>query len=128
MSDLLSSGVNSLYTSNTGATGTAASKALEKALSSTDLSNASDEKLLEVCQDFESYFVEQVFKSMEKMVPKDEDSSTSSSSNSLTDYFKEELVSQYASDATKSNGGKGLGIAQMLYEQMKRNYGTSDSE
>lgn len=124
MSDLLS-GVDSLFTSNTYNT-SSSTKELESSLSSTDLSTASEDELLSVCKDFEAYFVEQVFKSMEKMVPKDEDDSTSSSSNSLTDYFKDGLVTQYASNASESNGGEGLGIAQLLYEQMKRNYGITE--
>ena len=124
MSDLVSS-IDSLKTSSTYNT-SASTKSLENSLSSSDLSTASDEKLLSVCKDFESYFVEQVFKGMQKMVPKDEDDSTSSSSSSLTDYYKDELTSKYASSATESNGGQGFGIAKILYEQMKRNYGTTE--
>ena len=123
MSDLVSS-IDSLNTSSTYNT-SASTKSLENSLSSSDLSTASDEKLLSVCKDFESYFVEQVFKGMQKMVPKNEDDSTSSSSSSLTDYYKDELTSKYASSATESNGGEGFGIAKILYEQMKRNYGTT---
>lgn len=124
MSDSIS-GINALPISNTYNTNSSTSS-LENSLSSTDLSTASDDQLMSVCKDFESYFVEQVFKAMEKMVPKDEDESASSSTNSLTDYYKDQLTTRYASDTSKSNGGKGLGIAQMLYEQMKRNYGTTE--
>ena len=125
MSDLVSSSINSINTSSTYNT-SASTKSLENSLSSTDLSTASDDKLLSVCKDFESYFVEQVFKGMQKMVPKNEDDSTSSSSSSLTDYYKDELTSKYASSASESNGGQGLGIAKILYDQMKRNYGTTE--
>ena len=124
MSDLVSS-IDSLNTSSTYNT-SASTNSLENSLSSSDLSTASDDKLLAVCKDFESYFVEQVFKGMQKMVPKDEDESTSSSSSSLTDYYKDELTSKYATSASESNGGEGLGIAKILYEQMKRNYGTTE--
>jgi len=123
MSDLVSS-IDSINTSSTY-NNSAATKSLENSLSSSDLSTASDEKLLSVCKDFESYFVEQVFKGMQKMVPKNEDDSSSSSTNSLTDYYKDELTSTYASSASQSNGGEGLGIAKILYEQMKRNYSTT---
>ena len=34
------------------------------------------------------------------------------------------MVSSYAKLMTNSGNGKGLGIAQTLYEQMKRNYST----
>jgi len=124
MSDLGSS-INSLNTSSTY-NNSAATNSLENSLSSSDLSTASDDKLLAVCKDFESYFVEQVFKGMQKMVPKNEDDSSSSSSSSLTDYYKDELTSKYASSASESNGGEGFGIAKILFEQMKRNYGTTE--
>jgi len=125
MSDLVSSSIDSINSNSTYNT-SASTKSLENSLSSTDLSTASDDKLLAVCKDFESYFVEQVFKGMQKMVPKNEDDKTSSSSSSLTDYYKDELTSKYATSASESNGGEGLGIAKILYEQMKRNYGTTE--
>ena len=125
MSDLVSSSIDSINSNSTYNT-SASTKTLENSLSSTDLSTASDDKLLSVCKDFESYFVEQVFKGMQKMVPKNEDDKTSSSSSSLTDYYKDELTSKYATSASESNGGEGLGIAKVLYEQMKRNYGTTE--
>ena len=90
-----------------------------------DFSSASKEELYEVCKDFESYFTEQVFKSMQKMIPEREEDS---SSTSYINMFKDTLTQEYAELATESNGGEGLGIAQMLYEQMKRNYGVDSKE
>lgn len=92
-------------------------KALSNTLSK-DYSKASDEELMSVCKEFESYFVEQTFKAMEKMVPKSEDEESGSGTSTL-DMFKDNLIQEYASSATE---GEGLGLAQMLYEQMKRNY------
>ena len=80
---------------------------------------ATDEEMLSACKEFEAYFTEQVFKAMEKMVP---ESDESSSSTSYVNMFKDTLIQEYASLSSESNGGEGLGIAQMLYEQMKRNY------
>ena len=40
---------------------------LTNKLTDTDYSKASDDELMSVCKDFESYFVEQVLKSMKKM-------------------------------------------------------------
>lgn len=54
---------------------------------------------------------------MMKTIPENED--TSSSNSQLMDYYKDEMVQQIASDSTEQNS---LGLAQMLYEQMKRNY------
>lgn len=125
MSDLITSGIASYYMDSVSDTSSSTSE-LEKTLGSGDLSNASDDELMQVCKDFESYFIEQMFKSMEKMIPKDEDEDKSSSMSSMTDYYKEEMMSKYAEYASESDGGKGLGIAQTLYEQMKRTYGSSE--
>lgn len=125
MSDLITSGIGSYYMDSVSDTSSSTSE-LEKTLGSGDLSNASDDELMQVCKDFESYFIEQMFKSMEKMIPKDEDEDESSSMSSMTDYYKEEMMSKYAGYASESDGGKGLGIAQTLYEQMKRTYGSSE--
>ena len=38
-----------------------------------DLSSASDDELMDVCKEFEAYFVEQVMKEVEKTIPDDED-------------------------------------------------------
>ena len=111
---------------------------LTNKLTDTDYSKASDDELMSVCKDFESYFVEQVLKSMEKMAKIDSDDEDSNlfssmagiggtedtSLNTLGRYFGDEMVSSYAKLMTDSNHGKGLGIAQTLYEQMKRNYST----
>lgn len=125
MSDLITSGIGSYYMDSVSDTSSSTSE-LEKTLGSGDLSNASDDELMQVCKDFESYFIEQMFKSMEKMIPKDEDEDESSSMSPMTDYYKEEMMSKYAEYASESDGGKGLGIAQTLYEQMKRTYGSSE--
>lgn len=125
MSDLITSGIGSYYMDSVSDTSSSTSE-LEKTLGSGDLSNASDDELMQVCKDFESYFIEQMFKSMEKMIPKDEDEDESSSMSSMTDYYEEEMMSKYAEYASESDGGKGLGIAQTLYEQMKRTYGSSE--
>ncbi len=82
-----------------------------------DYSQASDEKLMDACKQFESYFLEQVLKEMEKTIPKNEDSSESSSN--MVDYFKDTTMQELAKESTDSNS---LGLAQTLYEQMKRNY------
>lgn len=120
MSDFITNGISSYYTDS--ATGAASSvNGLEGTLKNSDFSNSTDEELMKVCKDFEAYFLEQVMKSMQKMIPKDEEEEDSSMSM-MTDYFKDEMISKYASIATESNGGKGFGIAQTLFEQMKRNY------
>lgn len=82
-----------------------------------DLSNSSDEELMDVCKQFEAYFVEQVMKEVEKTIPRDEDEDNSMSQ--LTDYFKEEMIQGLAEKVCDQQN---LGLAQQMYEQMKRNY------
>lgn len=86
-------------------------KSIENTLNN---SSATDEELMESCKSFESYLLEQVFKGMEKTVMKDE----SEKENDYMAQFGDKLYENYAQEATK---GQGFGLAQMLYESMKRN-------
>ena len=82
-----------------------------------DYSKATADELMDACKQFEAYFLEQIFKGMEKTIPKSDDGD--SSTQNLIDYFKETTIQQLAEESTETNS---LGLAQMLYEQMKRNY------
>lgn len=77
-----------------------------------NLKNATDDELMDVCKNFESYLVEQMFKEMKKTVGSEEEESP------YISYFGDTLYQKYADDVTETGG---LGIAQMLYESMKRN-------
>lgn len=112
MSMTIDSYANSLL--NTYAQQNSSTSKIENTLSK-DLSTSTDEEMMEVCKEFEAYFVEQVFKAMKKMVPEEEEST---SGVSTLDYFEDMLTQEYAKSATE---GQGLGLAQMLYESMKRN-------
>ena len=82
-----------------------------------DYSNATADELMDACKQFEAYFLEQIFKGMEKTIPKNENGDNST--QNLLDYFKESTIQELAEQSTETNS---LGLAQMLYEQMKRNY------
>lgn len=87
----------------------------------TDYSQASDEELMGVCKEFESYFLEKVFKSMmdtTKLFSDDKESGDGYASK-MVDYFKDSAVTELASQATQQNG---IGIAQTLFQQMKMQY------
>ena len=92
--------------------------ALEKTLSGVD-SNTSEEELMKACKEFEAYFVEQIFKGMEKTIIKADDSDSDVSK--YTEYFGDMQTQAYAKAATEQ--GDGIGLANQLYQQMKRNYG-----
>jgi len=81
---------------------------------SKDYNSATDEELMEACKEFETYFVEQMFQSMRATIHKEEQSSTS-----YMDMFEDTLYQEYAQNATESGQ---LGLAQVLFEQMKRTY------
>ena len=79
---------------------------------------ATDEELMDACKEFEAYFMEQVMKEMIKTTKLDGEDE---SSNTMVDYFKDTAIADLAKESTDQNS---LGLAQMLYEQMKRNTGS----
>lgn len=78
-----------------------------------DYTNATDEELMDACKQFEAYFLEQVFKEMMKTIPESEESG---SNGTLVEYFQDNMIQELATQSTETNS---LGLAQMLYEQMK---------
>lgn len=111
----IGSGVSSAYTSYISSQ---ASSKLDSRIKSKDYSKTSDEELLDVCKEFEAYFLEQVFKEMQKTVDCFKDGESNPNDN-LVDYFSDNVIQELAATSTERDG---LGIAQSLYEQMKRNY------
>lgn len=74
---------------------------------------STDEELMEACRSFESYFVEQVFKGMEKTIMKDD----KQEEGDYLSNFKDILYKEYAQGAV-DNGE--FGIARLLYDSMRR--------
>lgn len=91
---------------------TTKASSLESSLSA--LQSASDEEMLESCKEFEAYLVEQMMKGMEKTIPKDEDEEE----NDYVDKFGDMLYENIGKSIVDSGQ---LGLAQQLYESMKRN-------
>lgn len=113
MSDFSSIGSLSMNDYINQAKASQSAAGLENALSK-DFSTASEAELMEACKSFESYFVEQLIKSMESTLDEEEDPLSGSYS-----FFKDMQTQEYAKLMTQQND---FGIAQMLFEQMKRNY------
>lgn len=111
-------GISSMYSDITATQ--AESRRLEKMKADWKESQkgSDDEQLLDVCKQFESYFLEQVFKEMQKTVPETEYSFQAT--GTMVDYYKDQMVQEIASMSTEKDG---LGLAQTLYEQLKRNSG-----
>ena len=100
------------------------SSKLQESIKNKDFKAATDDELMDVCKEFEAYFIEQVFKNMKKsMVPASQP--LDGASETLKSYYEDELTSQYAKSAAEQSTS---GLAQMLYEQMKRNYGSVSVE
>lgn len=80
-------------------------------------SNSTEEELMEVLKDFESYFIEQMIKQMkETFTDEDEESSMASQ---YTDTFMDYAIEDVADMLLEEVGGN---MTQQLFEQMKRNY------
>jgi flagellar protein FlgJ len=104
-------GSDSLYSATTGmVSNKSKTESMETTLNN---SAATDEELMAACKNFESYLLEQVFKGMEKTVPKSEEDE-----NPYLSQFGDMLYEEYAEKATENEG---FGLAKMLYESMKRN-------
>ena len=74
-----------------------------------------DKKLLEACQMLESFFVKEVLKSAESTNFSSDENFMSAGSAEKT--FKDMLNDEYAQMMAK---GRGIGIAEMLYRQLKK--------
>lgn len=94
-----------------------------KSKADSDYSNASDEELMDVCKEFESYFLEQVFDAMLETAKVFSDDEENGYASKMVDYFKDSAIQELTSQAADQGG---LGLAQTLYEQMKRQYSAID--
>lgn len=86
---------------------------LQNKLSGINSETATDEEMMEVCKEFEAYLVEKVFDQMKDALTDSEEEE----GDYLT-YFGDMLYQEYAKQIAE-NGE--LGLAQQLYESMKRN-------
>ena len=88
---------------------------LEGTLGSIDSTKATDDEMMKACKEFEQYMIEQVYKSMEKTIMKADEEE-----NEYETYFGDMRIQQYAKNMMDQGG---VGLAQQLYESMKRNSG-----
>ena len=94
---------------------------LQKKLENTaEAEKTEDAALLDACKQFEAYLWEQIYKEMEKTTKlfSDEEDGDAYASN-MVDYFKEAVVQQISSQTADERSNS---LAQLLYEQAKRNY------
>ena len=86
---------------------------LTSSLGNIEKGTATEEELMTACKEFETYLVEQVIKNTKSAMLEDEDSQ-----GEYMKMFGDRLNQSYAEMITETAD---LGIAQMLYESMKRN-------
>lgn len=93
---------------------------LENAAEKKETDGTEDAALLDACKQFESYLWEQVYKEMEKTtkVFSGEDEQEGYASN-MVDCFKDAFFQKISEQTTSEHSNS---LAQMLYEQAKRNY------
>ena len=83
-----------------------------------------NQELMGACKQFEAYFLEQVFKEMQKSVDALK-TDESGSNKQLVDFFKDQTLQDFTKTSTETQG---LGLAQMLYENMKHTAGMSAAD
>ena len=96
----------------------ASAQALQNKLGNVS-SKTSDDELWEACKSFEAYFLEQMFKEMQKSVDELKPESENKPTQTLVDYFKNETLQDVCATSVEKQSN---GFAQMLYENLKRNY------
>ena len=109
----ISIGNESLYLQSMQNASAAKAEKLSSSLSNIEKGTATDEELMAACKEFETYLVEQVIKNTKSAMLDDEDSQ-----GEYMKMFGDKLNQSYAEMLTETAD---LGIAQMLYESMKRN-------
>ncbi len=72
-----------------------------------------DEKLKKACQEFEGYYLQQLFKEMRKTVPE----GTLLEKSQGREIFEDMLYEEHAKNISS---GKGMGLADMLYKQLSK--------
>lgn len=110
-------GLNTDYT-NYMSQSAAASAKMDQ-IKNMDYANATDDELMGACKQFEQYFVEMTLKEVFKTVDLfGMNESTSNAMATSKDLMKDNMIQTFAEKITDNAN---LGLAQQLYESMKRN-------
>ena len=93
---------------------------LQSKLSSSKLQDASDEELMDVCKSFESYLLEKVLEKTKKTLTDSEEDDSP-----YMNMFGDRLYHEYANQITENSE---LGLAQQLFNAMKRDFGATRND
>lgn len=102
----------------------ASAEAVKNKVQSTS-AKSSDDELWAACKSFEAYFLEQVFKEMQKSVDALKPETSDHATSTLVDYFKDQTLQEVCATSVDMQSN---GFAAMLYENLKRNYDIPDQE
>ena len=100
----------------------ASAEAVKNKVQSTS-AKSSDDELWAACKSFEAYFLEQVFKEMQKSVDALKPETSDHATSTLVDYFKDQTLQEVCATSVDMQSN---GFAAMLYENLKRNYDIPD--
>ncbi len=123
--DLNSLNVSGLSQYAREAAGDSGARTISDAKEKVNKAKASDneeeinEELMDACKQFEAYLMEQVYKGYENTVKVFSKDKEDKSLNTLVDYFKDITIQDITTTQSETQS---TGLAQMLYENMKRNY------
>lgn len=79
----------------------------------TEAEGQDDEGLMEACEAFEAYYLNKVFSQMRKTIPKTD----LVEQGQGRDYYEDMLYDAYSKEIAS---GKGSGLKEMLYKQLKK--------
>lgn len=82
-----------------------------------------DEEMLDACKQFEAYMIQQMFKNMERAAKVFSQDDEEDSSNQYVEMFSDNYLESISNSMVYN--GKGLGIAEQLYDSIQRNSGTT---
>jgi flagellar protein FlgJ len=91
-------------------------KVLNKAVDSKD-----EKQLKKACKDFESYFINYIYKQMQSSVNSINNGEGIVKRSQGEDIFTEMLADEYSKQATEQGG---IGLADMMYKQLSKNLKT----
>ena len=111
---------NDYYLSQLTNTAKSSTSALSSKLDTLSADSSTDEELMSACKDFEEYLIEQVVKSTkEALLSNDEEEE-----GEYTSMFSDTINQTYAKMISENAN---LGIADMLYNSIKNNTGTTST-
>ena len=82
-----------------------------------------DEEMLDACKQFGAYMIQQMFKNMERAAKVFSQDDEEDSSNQYVEMFSDNYLESISNSMVYN--GKGLGIAEQLYDSIQRNSGTT---